>query len=452
MNSGKCSGVIIAAPASGSGKTVVTLGLLAHLAAAGRKVSSAKAGPDYIDPAFHAAATGRSCLNMDPWAMRPQTLAGTAHLLAKGADIIIGEGVMGLFDGAFVKDGGNDGSTADLSRLTGWPVVLVIDARAQAASAAAVLKGFAEFKPDVTIAGVIFNRTGGERHNDILISASAAAMPQIPVLGCLPRTSGLDLPERHLGLVQAVEHPDLKGFLETARALIADHVDVEQLLGLARPLILDGGGKSSPLQPLGQRIAVAKDDAFAFAYELTLAAWRDAGAEILPFSPLADEAPPKDADAVYLPGGYPELHAGTLAAAATFMDGLRGRVASGAAVYGECGGYMVLGRGLVDGDGERHAMAGLLGLETSFAERKLHLGYRRVRTLRESPLSVAGAAGAAFRGHEFHYTGVIDEGAGNAPGNPLFAAMDAEANDLGTMGLIDGRVAGSFVHLIDGEE
>jgi len=436
-------GLIIAAPASGSGKTVLTLGLLAHLAHTGHKVASAKAGPDYIDPAFHTQATERACLNMDPWAMRPETLAGAAQLLSDNADIIIGEGVMGLFDGAFVREGDNDGSTAELSRLTGWPVILVIDARAQAASAAAVLKGFAEFRDGVTIAGVVYNRTGGERHNDILKSASAAALPDIPVLGCLPRTAGLDLPERHLGLVQAVEHPDLKGFLETARALVARHVDVEKLLSLAKPLIL-GGSKSSPLPPLGQRIAIARDDAFAFTYDLTLSGWRDAGAEILPFSPLADEAPDNTADAVFLPGGYPELHAGTLSHASTFMDGLRGRAADGAAIYGECGGYMVLGRGLVDGDGARHEMAGLLALETSFAERKLHLGYRQVRTLRESPL---GAAGAAFRGHEFHYTGVIKEG----PGNGLFAAADAEGNDLEPMGLVDGRVAGSFVHLIDRE-
>jgi len=439
-------GLIIAAPSSGSGKTVLTLGLLAHLAHTGHKVASAKAGPDYIDPAFHAQATERACLNMDSWAMRPETLAGAAHRLADNADIIIGEGVMGLFDGAFVKQGGNDGendgSTAELSRLTGWPVILVIDARAQAASAAAVLKGFAEFQADVTIAGVIFNRTGGQRHNDILKSACAASVPDIPVLGCLPRTAGLDLPERHLGLVQAVEHPDLKGFLETARALVRDHVDVEKLLGLARPLILHGAKEAPPLPPIGQRIAIARDEAFAFAYDLTLSGWRDAGAEILPFSPLADEAPASGADAVFLPGGYPELHAARLAGAATFMDGLRGRAADGAAIYGECGGYMVLGRGLVDGDGARHEMAGLLALETSFAARKLHLGYRQVRTLQESAL---GQGGAAFRGHEFHYTGVISDSAGSA----LFAVADAEGNDLEPMGLVDGRVAGSFIHLID---
>ncbi len=442
-------GVVIAAPSSGSGKTVVTLGLIRHLAARGGGVASAKAGPDYIDPAFHAAAAGGQCLNLDPWAMRPETLAGLAATAAGDAEITVLEGVMGLFDGAFVKPGEKDGSTADLARLTGWPVVLVIDARAQAGSAAAVLKGFAEYRADVTVAGVIFNRVGGARHGDMLRRASEQSSPGIPVLGCLPRAEGLSLPERHLGLVQAVEHPDLEDFIENARALIAEHVDVETLLALARPLALGGGGQAGPpLEPLGQRIAVARDTAFAFSYASVIGGWREAGAEVSEFSPLEDEAPEADADAVYLPGGYPELHAGRLAAAGNFLGGLRNAAEGGARIFGECGGYMVLGRGLVDAEGRRHAMAGLLGLETSFAEAKLHLGYRRLKTVSEGPL---GARGTAFRGHEFHYAKVIGEDGGGA----LFEAEDAEGNDLGAVGLaggvFGGRVAGSFIHLIDRE-
>ncbi len=446
---GSKRGLVIAAPSSGSGKTVVTLGLIRHLASSGRDVASAKAGPDYIDPAFHAAAGGRQCLNLDPWAMRADTLAATAAAL--NADTVICEGVMGLFDGAFVKaDGtGGDGSTADLSRRTGWPVVLVIDARAQAASAAAVLKGFAEYRTDVSVAGVVFNRIGGGRHEDILRRACEQSVPAIPVLGCLPRADGLDLPERHLGLVQAVEHPDLETFLETAAGLVAEHLDVDGLLDLAQPLKLEGAsGASPPLPPLGGRIAVAADEAFAFTYASVIDGWREAGSEIVPFSPLADEAPDADADAVYLPGGYPELYAGRLASAANFLDGLRARAAAGAAVFGECGGYMVLGRGLTDAEGVRHEMAGLLGLETSFAQRRLHLGYRRVTGLTDSPVFEAGAA---FRGHEFHYSATLAEGGDAGPGHPLFQAADAEGNDLGTVGQAEGRVAGSFIHLIDRE-
>ena len=452
MNPKQARGLVIAAPASGSGKTVVTLGLLSHLARSGLGVASAKAGPDYIDPAFHTAATGRPCLNLDPWAMRPGTLTGQAAELGRDADLVVCEGVMGLFDGAFVKEGENDGSTAELSTLTGWPVVLVIDARAQAASAAAVLKGFHDFRPDVAVAGVIFNRVGGERHADILKAASGQSVPGVPVLGCLPRTDGLELPSRHLGLVQAREHPGLEAFLDRAGALIAEHLDVDALLKLARPLALKGGGKAAspldsplepPLEPIGQRIAVASDEAFAFSYPSVTGGWRESGAEVLPFSPLAGEAPAADADAVYLPGGYPELFAGRLAAG-NFLEGLRNLAEKGAAVYGECGGYMVLGRGLVDADGARHEMAGLLALETSFAERRLHLGYRRVRLIGESPL---GGEGQGFRGHEFHYAHVVQEG----PGEALFQARDAEGADLGPVGLRHGRVAGSFIHLIDRE-
>lgn len=436
------AGLIVAAPASGSGKTVVTLGLLRHLAASGVAVASAKTGPDYIDPAFHAAASGRPCVNLDPWAMRPSTLTAAASRLAGGAEIIVCEGVMGLFDGATV----DEGSTADLAAFTGWPVVLVIDAHAQAASAAAVLRGFAGHRPGVCVAGVVFNRVGSDRHAAILREACALSLPEIPVLGCLPRADGLVLPERHLGLVQAVEHPELDAFLDRAARLIADHVDVRAVRAIARSGPFPQGlATATPLPPLGQRIAVADDPAFAFRYPLVIDGWRAAGAEILPFSPLGDQPPAADADAVYLPGGYPELHAGILAANRTFLDGLRTRAGAGAAVFGECGGYMVLGQGLVDAEGHRHAMAGLLPLETSFAERRLHLGYRRAALAADGPL---GAAGNRFRGHEFHYARVVREG----PGRPLFTCADASGRDLGATGLIEGSVVGSFVHLIDREE
>jgi len=353
---------------------------------------------------------------------------------------------MGLFDGAFVKLGQNSGSTADLSAVTGWPVVLVIDARAHAESAAAVLKGFADYRPDVDVVGVIFNRVGGARHSEMLNRACEQALPDIPVLGCLPRGEGLALPERHLGLVQAVEHPDLEGFIESARSLVAEHLDVEQLLKLPRPLKLTADGTAAPFPPIGQRIAVAKDEAFAFSYASVIEGWRRSGAAVTFFSPLENEAPGADADAVYLPGGYPELQAGRLAAASHFMDGLRLSAKSGAMVFGECGGYMVLGRGLIDADGKRHAMAGLLAVETSFAAPKLHLGYRRLETLADGPL---GDAGTAFRGHEFHYAKVVAEQGQEDAG--LFEAQDASGNDLGSVGMVDGNVAGSFIHLIDRE-
>ncbi|MDP6572841.1 MAG: cobyrinate a,c-diamide synthase [Rhodospirillales bacterium] len=441
------SGVIVGAPASGQGKTVFTLGLLRHLANAGIATASAKVGPDYIDPAFHAAATGRACINLDLWAMRPETVDMARAHLAEGAQRIVCEGVMGLFDGAVT----GEGSTAHLAEVSGWPVILVVDAAAQAASAAAVVRGFATHRASVTVAGVVFNRVGSAAHAAILRQACAEAVPEVAVLGCLPRHADLALPERHLGLVQATEHADLERLLDGAAAMIADHVDVDMLLSLARPWpgVLEGSGDSTaeaavPVPPLGTRIAVASDAAFAFRYPLVVDGWRRRGADIAFFSPLADEAPDAAADAVYLPGGYPELHAAKLAANARFLDGVTAAAGRGALVFGECGGYMVLGDGLIDGDGARHAMAGLLPLVTSFAEPRLHLGYRRAVLAADGAL---GAAGAAFRGHEFHYAEVVEQ----EPGAPLFTCSDARGGDLGPAGLARGRVMGSFVHLIDGE-
>ena len=433
-------GLIIAAPASGSGKTVFTLGLIRHWARGGLRVASAKVGPDYLDPAFHTAASGRPCLNLDPWAMRGETLAAAAARLAEAGETIVCEGVMGLFDGATV----DAGSTADVATASGWPVVLVIDAQAQAASAAAVVRGFATHRPGLGIAAVVFNRVGSGRHAALLTEACARTLPDIPVLGCLPRTAGLELPERHLGLVQAVEHPDLAGFLDAAAELVAAHVDTGRLRGLARAgwSTTDSSPATSPLPPLGQRIALAEDVAFAFRYPLIIDGWRRAGAEIVPFSPLADQPPDSTADAVYLPGGYPELHAGVLAGNERFLGGVRAAAARGAVVFGECGGYMVMGQGLIDGGGACHAMAALLPLVTSFAERRLHLGYRRAVLCDSGPL---GGAGACFRGHEFHFARTVSEG----PGSPLFACSDAAGRPLGNTGLVAGSCAGSFIHLID---
>ncbi len=433
-------GLIIAAPASRSGKTVVTLALLRHFRRAGLAVSSFKVGPDYIDPGFHAAASGRPCLNLDPWAMRADSLRSLAAKVSRDADIVIGEGVMGLFDGA--PDG--TGSTADLARLLGLPVILVVDARSQSDSAAALVRGFATHRADVPIAGVVFNRVGSPAHAAWLRAAMARSGldQRVPVLGAVPREAGLTLPERHLGLVQAGERDDLAALLDRAADIIARQVDCDALRALARPFELDEIDAGALVPPLGQRIAVARDHAFSFSYTAILDGWSAAGAEIAFFSPLADEAPDDRADAVYLPGGYPELHAARLAGNGSFLAGLRAAAERGATLIGECGGYMALGEGLVDEVGGRHAMAGLLGLETSFEARRLHLGYREITLRAACPL---GPAGARYRGHEFHYATVLSESSDEA----LFHAADAAGNDLGPQGQRRGRVMGSFLHLID---
>lgn len=437
-------GLIIAAPASGNGKTVITLGLLRALRNRGVRVTGAKTGPDYIDPAFHAAATGRVACNLDPWAMRPETLAQLIATAGHESDLILAEGVMGLFDGTNLPGRPDAGSTADLAALTGWPVILVIDAAKQAASAAALVSGFARHRSDVTIMGVIFNRVGSASHAQVLQDAMALACPDIAVLGCLHRNPELLLPERHLGLVQAGEHGALESFIEAAGAALSAAVDLARLAAMARPGHPGPAPANTPPQipVLGQRIAVARDAAFAFAYPSVLAAWRAAGAEVTFFSPLADAAPDAQADAIYLPGGYPELHAPQLAGARHFKHALQAAAARQAVVFGECGGYMALGRGLIDAEGKCHEMTGLLPVETSFADRKLHLGYRAIETV--SPTAL-GPAGRHFRGHEFHYASITSED--NAA--PLFRARNARGDDLGACGMTHGSVSGSFVHLID---
>lgn len=427
--------LVVAAPATGSGKTTVVLALLRAFREAGLAVAGAKVGPDYIDPRFHEAAAGQPCLTLDPWAMRTETVDGL--VVRAAAELLIVEGVMGLFDGA--RDG--TGSTADLAERLDWPVLLVVDAGRMGQSVAALVHGFASFRPRLSVAGVILNRVAGAEHEALL--RRTLSLLGVPVLGALPRRAELALPDRHLGLVQAAEHPDIERLLADAAEAARRHLDLAAIRATARPGdVAPHPAEDAAIPPLGQRIAVAADEAFAFAYPHLLEGWRRSGAEIVPFSPLAGEAPRADADAVYLPGGYPELQAGRLASAHGFLDGLRAAALRGAAILGECGGYMVLGDGLVDAGGARHAMAGLLPLETSFAAHRLHLGYRRARLLGDAPL---GAAGSGFRGHEFHYATVLREGAGD----PLYEVAAADQAVLRPVGRRRGAVMGSFLHVID---
>jgi cobyrinic acid a,c-diamide synthase len=431
-------GLIIAAPHSGAGKTTVTLAVLAALMRRGVAVRAAKAGPDYIDPAFHAAATGAPSVNLDTWAMPAPLLDAMAAQAADDADIFVIEGVMGLFDGASTTPGLR-GATADLAAHFRLPVVLVLDVSRQAQSAAAVVRGFATHDPTVRIAGVILNRVASERHSALVGSAIAAL--DIPVFGAVPRAAELTLPERHLGLVQAGEHPDLTALLGRLTAMAERHLDLDAIVASAAPLtIATTQYRATPVPPPGQRIALAHDQAFSFVYPHLLAAWRNAGAEIIPFSPLADERPPERADSCWLPGGYPELHADALTASQRFSNGLR-RFAETRPVHGECGGYMVLGKSIEDAAGKRHAMTGLLGHTTSFAKRKLHLGYRTARLLSDT---VLGRRDAILRGHEFHYASLASAG----DDAPFAELADAEGRALGNAGGRRGHVSGTFFHTI----
>ena len=433
----RARGLIVAAPRSGAGKTVATLALLAALRRRGLAVQAAKAGPDYIDPAFHYAATGRPSFNLDSWAMPPAMLDALVSEGGEHAYGLVIEGVMGLFDGIEGATG-RSGATSELAAQFRLPVLLVVDVSGQSQSAAALVRGFASHDPEVQIGGVVLNRVGSERHLSFVAGAIAAL--GVPVLGALPRDDALALPERHLGLVKAAEHADIAARLDRLAALAERHLDLDAILKLAARPHLAAGPGASAIKPPGSRIALAQDEAFSFVYAHMLDGWRRAGAEIVPFSPLADEPPPDDCDCCWLPGGYPELHAGRLAAATQFREGLA-RFAATRPVHGECGGYMVLGQGLEDADGVRHAMAGLLGHATSFAQRKLHLGYRAARMLSESPI---GDAGSVVRGHEFHYAALISPGSDA----PLVELEDGQGRALGPSGGRRGHVTGTFFHAI----
>lgn len=426
-------GLLVAAPSSGCGKTVLTLALLRALESAGYSIAGAKAGPDYIDPAFHALAAGSEAFNLDPWAMDRDSLWELA--LGTDAQFLLVEGMMGLFDGA--ADG--TGSAADLSQILGLPVLLVVDAAKQSHSIAALVRGFRDHRPDLMIGGLLLNKVGSERHEALL--RDALERIDMPVLGAIRRNDALHLPERHLGLIQAGETSGIEAFITKAAESVAAQCNLEAIAALFRPMHGRGQTTATSLSLLprsfGQHIAIARDQAFSFVYPHLLKGLRDEGREVSFFSPLRDEMPDERADSIYLPGGYPELHCAGLAAAENFRSAMMKALQRGTFVYGECGGYMVLGRSIIDREGHGHPMLNLLALETSFEKRKLHLGYRRIKGL------AAGFSGLNYTGHEFHYTTALTE-----DGDALFEAADASGNDLGKCGLCRGNVMGSYLHLV----
>ena len=430
-------GLVIAGLSSGSGKTTITLGLLRALQRQGYDISPAKTGPDYIDAAFLSAASGKKAVNLDAFAMHEDMVRSLASN-CEGETLII-EGVMGLFDGTI----GGAGSTAHLAQLLHLPVVLVIDARHQAQTAAAIASGMRhELGENATVAGVILNRIASPRHLNLI--ADALAKRDIPLLGALPADHNITIPSRHLGLVQAADLTamgQLDHIIDSAADLMTAHIDLSKLLAAAKPMAAATANHNGDIKAPGQRIAVAQDVAFGFSYTHMLDKWKQDGAEVLPFSPLKDEAPASDVDFVFLPGGYPELHLPTLSKAANFMTGVRDLATRGIPIYGECGGFMTLGNAVIDKDGTRFEMLGLLDLETSFSQRKLNLGYRYLTPV--ETLTWLDSRQTHLTAHEFHYTTAIKQS-----GSPLFHAHNAAGESLGSIGLVKGSVSGSYAHII----
>jgi len=430
--------IIIAAPWAGSGKTTVALGLLRTFAARGRTASAFKVGPDPLDAAFLARASGDDAPNLDSWAMRLETLAGLLDETARAGSLIVGEGARGLFDSA--PDG--TGSTADLASLAGLPVLLVVDAHGLGQSAAALIDGLLRHRDDVEIVGIILNRVRSAGHAEMLTRVCDDHF-STAILGTLGHHPELALPYRRLGATRAMDDAGLAPMLERIGRRVAGEVEIDRVLRLMRGASLGGlGGDAKPWPALGQRIAVARDDVFAAAFASVLEGWRRQGAEILPFSPLADEPPDPAADAVYLSGGpLPPHHLGRLAANERFIRGLHDAAHRGAFVFGEDAGYVVLGRTAVDEAGDHHAMAGLLPLVVSLDATEPVSGYRELVLLEASPL---GRPPLRYRGHEAHRGRERERG-----GTPLAEARDGRRRPLGEVGVIEGSVAGLLPRLID---
>ena len=416
------NGIIITSPSSGSGKTVVTLGILRALSKQ-IKIRSFKSGPDYIDPRFHEFASGSTSFNLDSWAMSKNRIFS----LSSGDGPLIVEGAMGLFDGAS-SDG--SGSAAHLSKLLDLSIVLVIDCSMMGQSIAAVVRGFITQDPDLHFLGIILNKVGSDTHLEILTdSLSDIFYP--PILGALKRNNIFSHPSRQLGLVQAEERLELHSWIDQVSVEIERDIDLSSFITSNKII----PKKYKRIIPPGQNILVAKDTAFSFIYPHILEDWKLAGANVSFFSPLADEeAPP--ADFIYFPGGYPELYAGKLASNSKFLKSIR-TASNHTRIYGECGGYMLLGSAIIDKDGKSHAMLNLLNLVTTLENPKLTLGYRKLEGL---STHIPGQ----FNGHEFHYAKTL-----HASGKSLFKASNSRKTPLDEMGLEDGFVFGSFAQLID---
>ena len=430
--------VVIAAPSSGSGKTTISAGIMAALSDRYR-VQGFKVGPDYIDPGYHTAATGRISRNLDTWMLSAEQVKSIFTHAQQGADVCVIEGVMGLFDG---YDGLTEqGSTAEAAKLLSAPVILVIDAEKIARSAAAIALGFREFDRDIIIAGVIVNNVGSEKHAQWVTEAIEAI--GIQVVGCVPRMDTLNVPERHLGLFMAEERDAATDLLiQEAAAVVKKYVDMEKVFSIAEST--SDFAIAAPEQRVtpktGLRIAVARDEAFCFYYEDNLDLLRDLGAEIIFFSPLHDSTVPKDIGGLYLGGGYPELYAAQLVDNSALRMAIKDASRQCMPIYAECGGLMFLTHHLIDQHGVEHAMSDVIPGYTRMTD-CLKMGYREVETLRDTILLPKGMV---TRGHEFHYSEWVQ------PDKCLpsaYAIKLRDGNDVQQDGFASGNVLASYVHI-----
>lgn len=427
--------LLIAAPSSGSGKTTVTLGLLAALRRRGLRVAPFKVGPDYIDPGLHRLAADAVSHNLDGWMCGEQSVQELYRRNTAAADVAVIEGVMGLFDGA---SGSSDvGSSAEIAAWLGGKVVLVVDARSQARSVAALISGFCSFNPELEWSGIILNRVGSERHEQLLREACASTPGLPPLLGCLPRDEEIVLPERHLGLLTAEEGALNQELLDRLADRIERHLDLDLLLEkVAAGRALDGR-PTAPVRAAGKpvRIGIARDAAFCFYYRDNLDRLEAAGAELVEFSPLTDAHLPEGLDGLLLGGGYPEAYAQQLEENRSLRSEIVEYAEAGLPVYAECGGLLYLCAAL---DGAE--MTGLFPAAARMEKKRRALGYREVTLDKECLL---GRAGETLRGHEFHYTDLqMPEEIGR-----VYRVRRADGKSQPDEGFVYNNCLGSYIHL-----
>jgi cobyrinic acid a,c-diamide synthase len=442
VNQRRCviKGVVIAGTHSGAGKTTVTLGIMSALIRRGLTVAPFKVGPDYIDPGHHTRITGRVSRNLDGWMLSESFNRENFLKNTREADVAVVEGVMGLFDGYDGKT--EDGSTAQMAKWLALPVILVVDARSMARSAAALVQGFERFDRDLDFAGVIFNRVSGARHLAYLTEALEGRVA-MPCLGGIPSNASLAIPERHLGLVTREEHMASPGTVDALADLIDHHVDMDVLLGrlpeksFPAGVVSDSGKK--PDRKV--RIGVARDKAFCFYYQENLELLESAGADLVFFSPMEDERLPVNIDGLYFGGGYPEMHAGPLSENSALRSAVRRASASRMPIYGECGGFMYLCRDIEDLAGKPFDMTGCFPFSVRMLSRLKAMGYREVTFDRDLPL---GPGGMRVRGHEFHYSEIAAD-----PGKlrTVYRVTDRAGTDKAREGYLTGRTLGSYFHL-----
>jgi len=403
--------VVVAGVRSGVGKTTIATGIMGALTRRGFAVQPFKAGPDYIDPSYHQVACGVPSRNLDTWLLPHPTVLELYAKASARRQISVVEGVMGLFDGHSSLD--EEGSTAQLAKLIGAPVILVADASKVARSVAAEVLGYQQFDPALNVAGVILNGVASDRHLEFC-QPQIEATTGLPVLGYLPRRAEFEQPERHLGLIPTVEGTVARQWYDALIAQIEETIDVGRIAELAgmvappapsaHPELVEGRHPQvypSEPQPKRAVIAVAQDKAFNFYYQDSLDLLEAWGAEIVPFSPMEDASLPEGAGGVYLGGGFPEMFAAELSANRPMLDSIRQAAERGVPIYGECGGLMYLGRSLTGFDEVAYPMAGLIPAVSAMSQSRLSLGYREVEARADGPLLPAGQQ---VRGHEFHWS------------------------------------------------